>query len=206
MRFFVLEGLDGSGKTTQAKLLGEWFDAKSLPYVVTRQPSDNQVGKLARAATQGAFSLENETLALLFAADRFQHYHEEIAPALSRGNFVVCDRYYFSNLAYQGEDHAAMARIIAYNQSIMTPPSRKPDAVIFLDIPPEECLRRITETREEISIYETMDRLKLQRERFFTAFELLRDSENIIMVKPEIFDASHVFETIVNKISPLCSI
>ena len=202
-RFFVLEGLDGSGKTSQVRRLVEWFTAKGLPCFATRQPSDDKIGSLARAATYGEFPAENETLALLFAAEHYQHYCEKIAPALSRGEFVICDRYYFSNFVYQGVNEAALERIFSYNQAVMN--ARKPDAVIYLNVSPEECMRRITASREQTSIFETLDKLKTQRERFFAIFERLRDTENIFIIDTENGDENTVFEKMVNKISPLCS-
>lgn len=200
-KFFVIEGLDGSGKSTQAKRLAKYFCAKNMSCIVTRQPSTGKIGELARAITTGEFLAENEALALLFAADRIQHYAQEIAPALERGEIVICDRYYYSNLVYQGTDSAAFERILSYNQAVMA--ARKPDAIIFIDVPPEECMRRITANRAQISIYEALDKLKLQRGRFLAAFERL--NENVVIIEAENFDANAVFEKILHKIEPLCS-
>jgi len=205
-RFFVLEGLDGSGKTTQISRLREWFSAKGLPCFATRQPSEGHIGALARAATQGAFSCENETFALLFAAEHCQHYHEKILPALQRGEYVICDRYYYSNLAYQGVDYAAVERITSYIQPVAGAQARKPDAVIFIDVPPDECMRRINASRSEISIFEAKDKLIKLRERYLTTFEQLRKTENIFIIETDASDENAVFDKIVNKISPLCSI
>jgi dTMP kinase len=204
--FIVIEGLDGSGKSTQVKLLGEWLAKKGKPCLVTRQPSDDHIGTLARQATYGAFPAENETLSLLFAAEHCQHYFEKIAPALSRGEYVVCDRYYYSNFVYQGTDNAVIERIFSYTQAVMNPPARKPDAVIFIDVPPEECMRRITAARSEISIFESLEKLKTQRERFFALFSRLKETENIILIEASENDQNTVFEKITNKIEPLCLI
>ena len=194
--FIVLEGLDGSGKSTHSAMLASRLRDLNIPYFHAHQPSSNPVGQQARSATKGGFPLENEAIALLFAADRYQHYHEKIAPELDKGNYVVCDRYYYSNLAYQGVDSAAMERIIAYNQAVMTAPAKRPDIVFFLDVPPEECMRRITSTRGDISIYETLPRLTQMRERFFAAFERLKETDNIIII-----DASNdSHETVAAKI------
>ena len=204
MKFIVIEGLDGSGKSTQVKRLGEYLRAKGLPCITTYNPSSNKIGELARTATHGEFSLEVETFALLFSADLFQHYHEVIEPALSRGDYVICDRYYYSNIAYQGVDSAAIERIISYNQAVMS--QKKPDAVIYLDVPPEECMRRIIANRSETSIFEAPDKLKIQRERFFTGFSRLKDTENIIIIEAPETDENIVFDKIMNKIAPLRSI
>jgi len=206
VRFFVIEGLDGSGKTSQVKRLGEWFSENNLPCFTTRQPSDDRIGKLARSATYGAFPAENESLSLLFAAEHCQHYFEKISPALNCGQYVVCDRYYYSNFVYQGTDSATIERIFSYNQAVMNPPARRPDAVIFIDVSPEECMRRITASRSEISIFETLDKLRTQRERFLSIFERLKETENIIIIETANCDENAVFEKIMNKIKPLCSI
>lgn len=203
-KFFVIEGLDGSGKTTQINRLSQWFSQKSKPCFTTRQPSDGQIGELARSATYGAFPAENETLALLFAAEHYQHFCEKIAPALSRGEYVICDRYYYSNFVYQGVDSATLQRVFTYNQAVMS--VRKPDAVIFLDVSPEECMRRITTSRAQISIFEALDKLETQRERFFAIFERLSETENIIVIETENSNENAVFDKIVNNINPLCSI
>ncbi|MCL2456307.1 MAG: dTMP kinase [Defluviitaleaceae bacterium] len=200
MKFFVIEGLDGSGKTTQTRRVGEWFAAKKLPCYVTRQPSDGAIGKLARAATQGAFPIETEALSLLFAAEHVNHFHEKILPALNRGEYVICDRYYYSNLVYQGADSAAFERILAYNQAVMN--ARKPDAVFFLDVAPEESMRRISARRSQASIFEVLDKLKIFRERYIETFERLKKTENVFII--ESTDKNDVFEKIMNKIRPLC--
>jgi dTMP kinase len=202
--FIVIEGLDGSGKTTQVKRVGQWFYQNGKPCLVTKQPSDGPIGALARAATQGAHNFDNETFALLFAAEHFQHYTDTIAPALSRGEYVICDRYYYSNLAYQGKDAATLERIFAYTQAVMNPPAHKPDLLIFLDATPEESLRRITANRTEISIFETPERLAHQRERYYAAFERLPETPHIIDTTHLTEDA--VFEKIMHKIRPLCQI
>ncbi|MCL2218152.1 MAG: dTMP kinase [Defluviitaleaceae bacterium] len=187
-QFIVLEGLDGSGKSTQAKrLAGRLYDL-NIPRFYARQPSTNAVGQLARMATKGDFPLENEAIALLFAADRHQHYYEKIAPELERGNYVICDRYYYSNMAYQGTDAAAMERVIAYNQAVMTASAKRPDIVFFLDVPPKECMRRLSQ-RSDISIYETLPRLEQMRERYFAAFERLKKTDHIVII--DAADNSH---------------
>ncbi|MCL2840942.1 MAG: dTMP kinase [Defluviitaleaceae bacterium] len=195
-RFIVLEGLDGSGKSTQSRKLAKKLSDLKIPNFHTCQPSQGSVGKQARAVTRGKFFLEDETLALLFAADRYQHYHEEIAPRLDRGDYVICDRYYYSNIAYQGKNPAAMERVIAYNQAVMTAPIRRPDIIFFLDIPPSECMCRITSRRSKVSIYETLTRLEQMRERYFAAFERLKAIDNVVIIDAVGKSSNQVFAKI----------
>lgn len=192
--FIVIEGLDGSGKTTQLKLLSEKLTLKNITNIITRQPSENPIGKMARAFTLGEYpNMSNEAVSMLFAADRIQHYHEEIEIALKNG-YVLCDRYYYSNLAYQGTDEAAVKRIISYNQSVMG--EKKPDLVIFLNTKPEECINRISKTRANISIYESLSNLKTLQERFLTVFDHLNEAENIKIIETDGLNIQDVHERV----------
>lgn len=108
-RFIVLEGLDGAGTTTQTERLASLLRSEGHDVVTTREPSDGPVGTMLRQALtgrlglpQGRGPLAQETLALLFAADRTDHLHARILPALEQGKVVLCDRYVLSSLAYQG--------------------------------------------------------------------------------------------------------
>jgi dTMP kinase len=134
-RFVVLEGLDGAGTTTQTQRLAERLRAEGTRVRTTREPSDGPIGTLIRQALTGRLGLpgrsgplSEETLALLFAADRRDHVDAEIAPALERGEWVLCDRYLLSSLAYQG---TALPR--AWVETInATAPS--PDLTLFLEV------------------------------------------------------------------------
>ena len=183
MQFIVIEGLDGSGKSTQVRLLAKRLEALGLPHLITRQPSDNAVGKVMRAATDAKLPLENETMALLVAADRYQHVHHEIVPALQAGQRVICDRYYYSSFAFQGVDADAFARVASYNGLVMA--HNKPDITFFLDTAPEECMRRIHAHRTDSDysgLYDSVQQLTAIRERYMVIFDRLKDEERFVFL------------------------
>ena len=174
----VLEGLDGSGKSTQAKKLHKHFVSVGKNCLLTYEPTNSELGSLARAVTKGELSLEDESLALLFAADRYEHFTKKISPVLDAGGIVVCDRYYYSNIVYQGHSEESINRILDYNQQVMKHP---PDIVFFLDTEPQVCLGRLKSTRSDISIYENITQLKILQKRYLALFDRL--GENIITIE-----------------------
>jgi dTMP kinase len=133
--FIVLEGIDGSGTTTQLGRLGDHLTSRGRRVHGTREPSAGPVGRLLREILLGGHALpdgapaDGRAMALLFAADRRDHLRREIEPALAAGMDVVCDRYLLSSLAYQGEEAerewvAQLAREV-----------RPADLTLLLDLP-----------------------------------------------------------------------
>jgi len=128
--FIVLEGIDGSGTTTQLLRLTQRLRGRGRDVLPTREPSDGPVGRLLRAILLGEHGLvDDRAMALLFAADRRDHLAREIDPALTAGMDVVSDRYVLSSLAYQSlEADRAWVEILAEK-------IRKPDLTLVLDVP-----------------------------------------------------------------------
>lgn len=102
--FIVFEGGDGAGKSTQVRRLDGWLRAQGCSVVLTREPGDSPVGNKIRdlVLDPGNTELAPRTEALLYAADKAQHVHQVVLPALRAGSVVVCDRYVDSMLSYQG--------------------------------------------------------------------------------------------------------
>ena len=134
-RLIVLEGIDGSGTTSQTERLVAHLRQQGRTAVSTREPSGGPIGRLLREVLLGQHrmpggeSVEGRTMALLFAADRLDHLQREVEPLLAEGSDVVSDRYLMSSLAYQAEEAdrewvALLARGV-----------RPPDLTILLDIP-----------------------------------------------------------------------
>jgi len=199
-QFIVIEGLDGSGKSTASKLLTERFLSHNLPCFHTCEPTNSPIGTLIRSILTGKEKpVSNETMALLFAADRTQHLTDEILPLLTHSN-VICDRYYYSNMAYQGSDEESLERVVQYNQTAIA--YGKPDITFFINVTPEECMRRVEKRGESISIYETLPKLKLQHERFMAAFERMKKTDNMIIVGSDTMSPNEIVDEMWSYLTP----
>jgi len=134
-RFIVLEGLDGAGTTTQARLLGERLRGLGRRAHVTAEPSGGPVGSLLRQVLQKRINggagdgFDPDALALLFAADRLDHLSAEVLPRLAAGEDVVSDRYTLSSLAYQSLTTGDAGWVETINGR-----ARAPDLTIFLRV------------------------------------------------------------------------
>jgi dTMP kinase len=134
----VLEGIDGTGKSTVAALLAQWCGERGLACVLSKEPTSLSYGqKLRESADTGRLSLEEELE--LFRLDRREHVERSIGPALAENSIVILDRYYWSNAAYQGARGVDFDQIIAANEAI----APVPDLILFLDINVKESIGRI---------------------------------------------------------------
>jgi dTMP kinase len=159
-RFVVLEGIDGSGTTTQVARLAERLRSLRVLVRSTREPSDGPVGTLVRQVLTGRVVNPGgrapgwATMSLLFAADRMDHVESEIEPVLAAGGVVLSDRYDASSLAYQSVSSGAEAReavewIRSLNRYV-----RRPDLTIVLDLPPDVAAERRDYRGEAAQLYE----------------------------------------------------
>ena len=147
--FIVIEGLDGSGKSTQAKMLAAAL-RKEYNVVCTVEPSRGAIGRFIRNRILfERFRPSASVEALLFAADRIDHVQREVAPALAEGRVVISDRYLYSSLAYQGSAGLSLDWIQTINVH-----SLKPDLALFIDVSPEVVLGRL---RRKKSVMETLE-------------------------------------------------
>ena len=141
--FITFEGPDGSGKTTQARLLAEYLESRGMVVLHTREPGGTAISEQIREVilTTRNHSIGDETEALLYSAARAQIVSELIRPALKAGKIVVCDRYADSTMAYQGYglglDMAALRAITQFATGGLTP-----DLTFYVDVPVEIGLAR----------------------------------------------------------------
>jgi len=151
--FICIEGLDASGKTTQARRLVRELRRRGFEAVYTTEPSPGEIGKFIRAyILQRKRRVPIAVEALLFAVDRVDHLERRIKPALQDGKIVVSDRYVYSSLAYQGAAGLDLNWIEEINQSVVTP-----NLAIYIDVPPEVVVKRIKRKKS------VMERLGVQR-------------------------------------------
>src|SRR5215471_8075627 len=151
----AVEGIDGSGKTTQAQRLTRYCEEKGLGYVLSKEPTKGKYGQLIRdSAIRGRHSVEQEIDILL--KDRREHVDQVIQPALDQEKVVILDRYYFSNAAYQGA-HGADPEVILSRNEAFAP---QPDLLVILDVSPQTGLQRIRERGDEPNKFETLDSLE----------------------------------------------
>ncbi len=149
----VLEGLDGAGTTTQMKLLAERCEREGVPYTATWEPSAGPIGSLVRRVLKREVALDPHALALLFAADRTEHLSAAeggMRRAAGDGRLVICDRYLYSSLAYQSID-CGYDWVYELNRDFPLP-----EALIFLDVPPQECNRRMA-SRRGVELFEGIE-------------------------------------------------
>jgi dTMP kinase len=138
-----LEGVDGSGKTTQARLLAEALKGRGLAVVLTREPSTGPAGQQSRRYLAGPTRhLSPAGELALFVADRREHVAQVINPALAAGQVVITDRYYYSSVAYQGALGLDPARILAANEAF----APRPHLVFIFTLPPALALARLAQS------------------------------------------------------------
>lgn len=167
-RFISLEGVDGAGKSTHAAWLKDAIAARGQPVVATREPGGTPLGEALRALVL-AHPMTHDTEAMLMFAARREHVEQVIAPALARGDWVLCDRFIDATFAYQGGGHGVARERIAELERFI-PADCRPNLTILFDVP-------IAVSRERLQRAEAKGRGldKFEREQF-EFFERVRNA------------------------------
>ncbi|BAJ49990.1 dTMP kinase [Candidatus Caldarchaeum subterraneum] len=186
--YIAVEGIDGAGKTTQAKLLARKLTRHGFRVMNVHEPTDGKIGGLIREALAKRVNMSEEVLALLFAADRLT-LREKIVSAKQSGVYVVSDRSVVSSLAYQSAALGLRNWVYEVNRFAV-----KPDIIVYIDISPETALKRL---RKKSQRYENMVFLRKVKNAYS---RVLHDFRRVVVVDGE-QPVDAVAETIVEKLS-----
>ncbi len=182
-KFIVFEGIDGAGKSTQIQLLSQKLAERGIKTHVSAEPTKYPSGLKIREVLSGKVKVTDDELAVMFATDRANHNtntENGIESLLRAGICPISDRYYYSSLAYQGVQ-IGLSRVMELN--LDNPNIRRPDLCIFLDLEPEQSLKRIEARHESAEIFETYEYLDKTRKTFINVIDLLREKgENIVCI------------------------
>lgn len=202
--FFALEGIDGSGKSTQIKKLAEKI-SQEHPHLPTpwktHEPTSSPLGKHLRDILSGNYPADPRVVSALFATDRLQHIldpNEGILEAMEKGQTVLTDRYYFSSYAYHSVEQD-LEKIIAENAQ--NAQILRPTATIYLDLSPQQAMERICKRQETPELYENLTRLQAVHDNYKKAFARLEKEETIILIQADQTD-EQVAHDIWNAIAP----
>jgi len=190
-KFLAVEGIDGAGTTTQSLLLTRFIEGHGIKVTLTAEPTDGEVGKLIRNILGGESGCHHEKLALLFAADRVEHYKGLVEPELKKGVWVVSDRYLLSSLAYQ-----SVQCDLAWVESIN---SRVPhaDLTVLLDLDVNAAMERLSHRDGKVEIFEKKRTLEKVRQNYL---DIVRAATNF---ETAIVDASPEIEEVRTRIATL---
>jgi dTMP kinase len=173
--FITIEGIDGVGKTTQAKMLAQYLMTKGHDVIQLREPTDGFWGKKIKNLSKHGRIASPEEECQWFLNDRAEDVEKNIKPALVEGKVVIMDRYYYSTMAYQGALGLDVEKIREKNEEF----APKPALVIILDAPPKTGLERITEGRkEQLNYFENLEYQKKVRKIFLS----MKDLDNVRIV------------------------
>ena len=183
--FFAFEGIDGAGKSTQLKKTAAYLKELNFPVQLTKEPTDAIIGSLIRKALAKDYHFTEPTLALLFAADRFEHLaalEQELSQAI-----VLTDRYLLSSLSYNSYTLEK-----SWVEEINKKATLKPDLTFLFDLAPELSLDRIAKRNTGSDLYENLERLKRTRENYL-AYQ--KENPQIILI-----DASQTEDAIFEEV------
>lgn len=185
-KFIVLEGLDGSGQSTQVELLKNFLTEKGIKVLATKEPTiQSEAGRKIKSILEQKEKIDSAELQKLFAQDRKEHLEKLIIPALQRGEFVISDRYFFSTFAYGVSDGLDLDWLIKINDDFLLP-----DVIIVLRVKPGVCIKRIESRGTEKTLFEKEQKLA----KVWETYEILPSRfKNSIIIDgertiPEVFE------------------
>lgn len=202
--FIVVDGVDGSGKSEIVKMLHNYLFSKHKKYriLTTREPTHGKYGNKIRQMLRREKNPQSSSRKLLglFIRDRQEHLKNTIEPFLKNStknemNIVLCDRYYYSTIAFQSAQGLNVKELIAKNRKF-----RKPDIAFILDVEPQTALERIIHREKEK--FEQLKFMKMIRANFLKLPKLLKDNIKIIDSNKSLSD---VFESVKKEVDRVLS-
>jgi len=194
-KFIVLEGLDGSGKSTQFDLLVDYLKGRGRDVIATKEPTmDSDSGRKIKQVLRKEIIIEPLGLQKLYAQDRKEHLENKVISALKNGKFVVSSRYAFSTFAYGYSDGLDVDLLVKINDNFLLP-----DLTLVIDVSPKECIRRIEKRGVIKELWEKKNKLTKANEIYK---KLPAMFENVFLINGE-GPVQEVFEDIKNEIKKL---
>ena len=177
-KFIVIEGLDGSGQSTQAELLRDFFIKKNYQVVLTKEPTlDSEAGKRIRKILDKEIKVSPKELQELMVEDRKEHLEKVIIPALKEGKIVISDRYFLSTFAFGSADGLDLEWLIEINNQFLYP-----DIIFLLKVSPSVCIGRIKNRGDRVTLFEKEEKLS----KVWKTYKILPDRlENISVIDGE---------------------
>jgi dTMP kinase len=177
-KFIVFEGLDGSGQSTQTKLLRDFLVKKGDKVILTKEPTlDSVAGKKIRKVLDKKEKISARKLQELFTQDRKKHLEKVIIPALKKGKIVISDRYFFSSFAYGTVSGLNLDWLIKINDEFLLP-----DLTFLLKVSPKICLERIKKRGKERTLFEEKEKLA----RVWKIYQILLNRfQNVYIIEGE---------------------
>ncbi|MHA1589264.1 MAG: dTMP kinase [Candidatus Njordarchaeales archaeon] len=194
----VLEGIDGSGKSTQAKLLYDWLIKEGYKAVLLREPTNGKYGRILREKLKSG-KLPPDEAYRLFLLDRIEDVQTNIIPALKKGYVVVIDRYFISTIAYQGASGIPIDKIISDHKKYGVP---IPDIVFVLDIPADEAINRLKRLKRNFDSFEKKDFLEKVRKIYLNVGRYI---PTLVIIVDATRNVKEVHELIINHVSRFLS-
>ncbi|RLC38087.1 MAG: dTMP kinase [Candidatus Nealsonbacteria bacterium] len=195
-RFIVFEGLDGSGQSTQVKLLAEFLEKRGYKVLKTKEPTkDSVAGKKIAKILHKKEEVPPFEFQKLFSKDRAWHLKKIIIPALKERKIVISDRYFFSSFSYGITEGVELKELIALNKKFLLP-----DLVFFLDVSPEICIQRIGRRGKEKTLFEEKEILKKVYENYKKVLKEFEKTTKIFIINGE-RSIEEVFEDVKSRIS-----
>ena len=194
-KFIVVEGLDGSGKSSQVDLVVDFLKESGKEVILTKEPTmDSEAGRKIKQALRKEIIVDPLELQGLYTQDRREHLQNKVIPALKEGKYIVSSRYAFSTFAYGYSDGLDVGELVKMNEEFLLP-----DLTIIVDVKPESCVARIENRGEPVELFEKLEKLSKVNEIYKKTPSMF---ENVVVIDGE-RSIGEVFEDIKKEIIKL---